>query len=54
MQKDLTEKLMKAHSIDNVIGKNGTGYTDCMYPHHKMLKKINIFIRYLFCEMAIG
>ena len=22
MQKDLTEKLMKAHSIDNVIGKN--------------------------------
>lgn len=22
MQKDLTEKLMKAHSIDNVIGEN--------------------------------
>ena len=22
MQKDFTEKLMKAHSIDNVIGKN--------------------------------
>ena len=22
MQKDLTEKLMKAHPIDNVIGKN--------------------------------
>ena len=22
IQKDLTEKLMKAHSIDNVIGKN--------------------------------